>query len=139
MKVLPFPRPSLCARTVPPCRDQLFNDRKTESYSRPGLHNSGFLPEAVKHVGQRRGGDPLSIVGDNQLHMGIDSFQPNLDLAALGRELDGVGDQVPDDLFQAPGVAGDQADACVDDVGESYRLRLGGGSHGVNSGFHDLR
>ena len=65
------------------------------------------LAEAVEDVGEELGLDADAGVDDADLDVRVDPLQEDLDLAALGRELDGVGEEVPDDLLEAGGVAGD--------------------------------
>ena len=54
-------------------------------------------------------------------------FDPDLHTAALRRELDGVREEVPDDLLQAGRIARHQAGARVDDDLEPHAFGIGGG------------
>jgi hypothetical protein len=67
------------------------------------------LAEAVKDVGQEGGVDAFASVGDADDDAAIGAGDVNADGAAGGRELDGVAEQVPDDLLEAVGIAGDSA------------------------------
>ena len=55
---------------------------------------------------QEVGIDALAGVGNADLEVTICPLQAHLHLAALGRELDRVGDEVPNHLLEAAGVAG---------------------------------
>jgi hypothetical protein len=55
------------------------------------------LAEAVEDVGEELGLDAHAGVDDADLQMRIDPLEEHLHLAALRRELDGIGEQIPDD------------------------------------------
>src|SRR6266852_1924783 len=68
------------------------------------------LAEAVKHVGKKCRLDAHAGVRDGDLRCSTRLHQPNLHAAPLGRELQGIGQQVPQDLLQASRVAQNRAD-----------------------------
>ena len=73
-----------------------------------------------KTCGRKLGRDADAGVADAQLDVRIHALQQHLDLAALGRELDRVGQQVPHHLLQARGVG-------VDDGARPDRASPAGG------------
>ena len=64
------------------------------------------LPESLEHVTQEILTDALPGVGDDHQCVGIRAVQLDLDPAALGCELHGVGQQIPQNLAQSIGIAG---------------------------------
>ena len=82
------------------------NDREVKTQATVRARNARIgLPKALEHVRQQLRRDPRSIVPDGDLDRGIHTLDPYLDAPTLGRELNGVGEQVPDDLPKAVGVA----------------------------------
>jgi hypothetical protein len=65
------------------------------------------LTEPLEHEGQEIWGNAATGIADGDLNMRIHSRQPQLHLATTRRELDRVGQQIPDDLLEAIGVSGD--------------------------------
>ncbi len=65
------------------------------------------LAETLEHVRQEFGTDPGAGVLHHDVHVAGRAAQVHADPPAAGRELDGVRDQVPYDLLQPIGVAGD--------------------------------
>jgi hypothetical protein len=55
----------------------------------------------------------LSGVPNDQLHLIVLLRDPRFDRAALRRELDGIGEQIPDDLLEPWHVAGNDVRGCV--------------------------
>ena len=125
-----------------------------------------LLPETVEHVRKKRRIDPFSCVphGDDG-HRLLGSHE-HLDPAPLAGELDGVGQQVPDGLLQAVGIAkqedrtplggdiernafglrpwADHVRRRVDDVGEidgqHFKVQLAGDdARQIQQVFHELR
>jgi hypothetical protein len=80
------------------------------------------LAEAVENVGQELAADADARVLHSDFHLRLDDLGLDHYLPALGRELDGVGEQVPDDLLEAVGVALDGAIRRM--VGESSTIRM---------------
>src|SRR5262245_25105274 len=93
------------------------------------------LREPVENEGQVFGIDSLSGVADDQQRFALQSFEANLDQAALGRELDGVRKQVPDDLFQALLIAVERPDPGFEHDLHSQTLRLDRRADGVDGGL----
>src|SRR5690242_18553384 len=61
------------------------------------------LPEAIENVWQKVGCNALAGIADHDLEMRVHSLRTNLDPPAARRELDRIGQQVPDDLLQPYG------------------------------------
>ncbi len=70
--------------------------------------------------------------------MGIDAFELDLNVAAFGGELDGIGEEVPHDLLQAAGVAGDAGGEGVDDFRDADAFGIGAGLDGFDGLFNDI-
>src|SRR5436305_1568478 len=68
---------------------------------------AAHAPEAIEQVGHVIGRDPRSAVRDVKLHSRVVTRGTDGDLSAVGRELDGVADQVGEDLEQSLAIAGD--------------------------------
>ena len=90
-----------------------------------------LLPEALEDVGQEVRADPDPVVFHHHLHLGVDSAQANADHASPLGELHGVGEQAPEDLPQAIGVARDQAGRGLDLGFEPDLLGVGRGAQRV--------
>jgi hypothetical protein len=62
------------------------------------------LTEAVEDVRKKLRRDPLARVryADNQV--GLVALDPNVDPPIFGREFDGIGNDIADDLLQTPGI-----------------------------------
>src|SRR5208337_5385078 len=73
-----------------------------------------ILAKALENVGKKLGRDTLAGVSHDDLHVRIDALQHDIHPSALGAELDGVREQVPDDLLQTLVVAGDRAGAAIE-------------------------
>src|SRR5262245_46377334 len=90
---------------------QVFDKRQTEAEAAvPSGARCVGLPEAVKDKRQEIRADAFARVAHGDAYVRVYSFQARFDAAYLRGELDGVGEQVPDHLLQASGVAGDLAD-----------------------------
>jgi hypothetical protein len=59
-------------------------------------------------------------------------------LPPLGRELDGIGDQVPHYLLEPPGVACNKIDSRIDDLLQHDRFSLCPGAYTFDACPHDL-
>src|SRR5215510_2007735 len=88
--------------------DQVFDESKAEAEAAvpSGARRVG-LSEAVKDVRQEISADAFARVGHGDANVRIHALQARFDAASLRRELDGVGEQVPDHLLQAGGVTSD--------------------------------
>src|SRR5438093_1432400 len=82
--------------------DDVADDGQPESEAavEPGRTAVGLL-EPLEDVGQEGRADALPGVAHRDLDVGVDPFQHDLHAPALRRELDGVREQVPDDLLEA--------------------------------------
>src|SRR6188508_2287152 len=86
--------------------DQMAHDRKAQPEAAMGSRRRAVaLTKALEDVRQKILTDTFAIVTDAQLGLHPFALQVDLDLAALGRELDRVGEQVPDNLLQARGIS----------------------------------
>ena len=93
------------------------------------------LLEALEHVGQDVRRNPDSVVAHRQAHHAPAAGDDEVDASSGGRELDGVRQQVPHHLLQAPRVAEDgrpfvsHRQAHLEPLGEERR------PHGVDCRF----
>ena len=119
--------------------DELLDDGEpqAEPAMPPGGGGVG-LAEAVEDLGEELGPDADAGVDDADLDVRVDPLQEDLDPAALGRELDGVGEEVPDDLLEAGGVAGDGPGERVEDLVDADALGLGRRHDGGEGGLDDV-
>ena len=94
--------------------------------------------EAIEDVRQHLRADAGARVGDGDLDLALGLAQRDRNRAAVRGELDGVGQQVPDDLLQARGIAGNEQRRRfeVPAQNETTRRRLMG--HRVDGLGHDL-
>src|SRR2546430_1733210 len=72
------------------------------------------LPEPVEDVRQEGGLDPLTGVAHGDLDVRVDALEAELDAPVPRGELDGVREQVPEDLLETLRIAGDDDRAGVD-------------------------
>ena len=90
-------------------------------------------------MGKEVHGDTRPVVLDHDLHVGIDALEARLHASSLGRELDGVGEEVPYDLLKPVGVARDRSRRRVQDQLQPDLLRLRGRGDGLRRLLDDLR
>src|SRR4030095_2025159 len=91
--------------------DKVFDERQSKAETAvPSDARRVGLAEAVKDVEQEIRADAFARVAHGDANVRVNALQPRFDAASLRGELDGVGEQVPDYLLQANGVAGDLAD-----------------------------
>src|SRR6266542_6408183 len=85
---------------------QMAHDRQpqTETAVRP-RRASLELAETVEDKGEKLRLDPLAGVAHSDRNMRSLAFEADRDLPSCGRELDGIGHEVPDDLLQTVGVS----------------------------------
>ena len=83
------------------------------------------LTQSVEDIGQHVGRDALPGVADDDLDVRPNALELDLDSPILRGELDGVVQQVPDDLLQPAGVAADQQAGRLQHRVEPNALRLG--------------
>ncbi len=79
----------------------VLDDRETQAHPALCTVGAAGLPEAIENIFKCALVDPLAVVGDDNFQMRIDSLEAHLHLAALGRELDRVGQEIPHRLLQA--------------------------------------
>ena len=107
--------------------DQLLDDRQAQPQPAVAAGRRGVgLAEPLEDVRQELGPDAHAGVDDGDLDVRVDPLQEHLDAAPLGRELHGVGQQVPDDLLEPGRVARDRAGQRVEHLLEPDPLGLGG-------------
>ena len=86
--------------------DELLHDGQAKS--QPAVlspRGAIALPEAIEYEGKQPGLDPLARICDDDSGVCTRMIEQDLYAPARGRELDRVGEQVPDDLMQADGIA----------------------------------
>src|SRR5438874_1250928 len=87
------------------------------------------LAEAIEHVRQEFRRYPLARVGHADLDVRFDLRRRDLHVPPLRRELDGVREQVPHDLLEPVGVAGEALVRQVRSPLEADAFGLGGWPH----------
>src|ERR1700722_10374925 len=87
--------------------DQTAYDRQTQAQS--GALTIGArvaLTKSIEYEGQEFGLDPKTGVANGDFDVRGDPLRVNLDAPILGRELDRIGEQIPEDLPQPIRVTG---------------------------------
>jgi len=105
----PNPSPALSARNRAAVQiDDVTHNRESQSHAGvvPGAGTVG-LPEALEHERQKVRIDADARVGHCDRDILRRRCQAYIDMTARGRELDGVGEQVPKNLLHPIGIAGD--------------------------------
>src|SRR5262249_26986862 len=88
--------------------DQVFDESQAEAEAAvPSSARRVGLAEAVKDVWQEIRADAFARVAHGDANVWVHALQLRFDATALRRELDRVGEQVPDDLLQPVRIAGD--------------------------------
>ncbi len=108
--------------------DELLHDGQAET--EPAVLSSGgaiALSEAIEYEGQQLVLDPLACVCDDNFRVCTGMVEQDLYAPARGRELNRVGEQVPDDLIQADGIAVHGGSRTIEDGFELDALGFGGG------------
>ena len=85
------------------------------------------LPESFEQMRNEFRLDADAGVGDADLDMRVHALEHDLDLAVLRRELDGVRQQIPDDLLKTARIAGDRPGRRIEEFLEPDALGVGGG------------
>ena len=118
---------------------EVLGDGKTEAEAAvlSGRRRIGLL-EAIEDVIQEARRDALTAVGDHELEMRLIATEHDANGSAAQRELGGVGQKIPDDLLEPPGIAGEDA-LGVEHHAETQALRLDGGTRRVDGGLDDAR
>ena len=99
--------------------DEVLHDRQPEAQAADRARRRGVrLPEAVEHVRQEFGLDPDAGVGDGDLDVRRSRAPARPRPGRPSGELDGVGEQVPDDLLQPVRVPGDGAGQRVEQLAQ---------------------
>jgi hypothetical protein len=102
------------------------HDGEPESEATMHATSAGFgLPEGIEDEREELGRDPAPAVGHGDLDVRAHALEHDLHRPALRRELDGVGQQVPDELLQTVRITGDQPRLGVQDGRESNALCVG--------------
>ena len=105
--------------------DELLDDGEAQAEAAVHARRRGvLLPEALEHVREKIGPDADAGVRHADLDVGVDALEPDLHPPAAGRELDGVRQQVPDDLLQAVRIAGDRPGRGIEPLVDADALRL---------------
>src|SRR5438128_5050671 len=97
------------------------------------------LREAIKNEWQKLRADAAAVVADDEARALAAAQQLNVNLAAIGRELDGVRQQVPDDLLQSRRVAAHLAHRGVQGDFDLYRFGFSRGADRVYRHLDDRR
>ena len=95
------------------------------------------LAEALEQVLGHLGGEADAGVAHGQPNLVGRGAAAHVHGTAAGRELDRVGQQIPDDLLQPVGVGRDQRKAGVDADLDGNALGFGGGPQRFDGGLHD--
>ena len=116
--------------------DEVMGDRQTDAEAAVFARELGVgLAEHLEDVAQEGFRDARAVVADGDLGGRLVAAQADLDRPALGCELDGVGQQVPDDLLQAIGVGDGRSGVGGEDPGHAHAPGLGGRQHGLEGGL----
>src|SRR5207237_9888465 len=93
------------------------------------------LPKTLEDVRQKIRADALAIVADLKMHVRNVFKGANANLPTRRRKLDGVREQIPDNLLQAMRVAGDQC-GMIAQLGFTLTpFRLGSRTHDITLGL----
>src|SRR5207253_1335811 len=113
--------------------DELAHDGEAQTEAALGARTRRItLPEPVEDVREEGPGDPLARVPDGQARAVVEGLEADLDAPLRRGELDGVREQVREDLLDAGGVAHDGVGGAVDP-----RLELDAALHGARAGALD--
>src|SRR5262249_4953943 len=95
-----------------------------------------FLAKTVEDVRTKVRPDPLPCIAHDDFDMRIDAFQPDLHASASRRELDCVGEKVPNNLLQSFGVARHRTGIRIHDGLNMHSLGVGGVSDRADRRFN---
>ena len=111
-------------------------ESETES-ALPVRDPAGTLPEAIEDIGQQRFAHSAARIADLDHRVPFLATYRDADPATFGRELDGVGDHVPNDLLNADRIGGDVQgiSSSFDGEGDLSGLCTGAGQR--YGGAHD--
>ena len=93
------------------------------------------LSESIEHKGQEFFADALAAVGNRYACATSDALEPDYYATLTWSELYCVREQIPDDLLQTIGVAGDRARGRIKQYLEANILCVGCRSHGLEGGL----
>ncbi len=115
-------------------------DRQTESEAAVLAGESRVtLAEPLENVRQEFRLDPGAGISHRDRHRLAIAFDAHLDVAVPGRELDGVGNEIPDNLLQPIGIGGDLTELRIDVDGHPDALGVGGRQNRRNRIVHQRR
>ena len=96
------------------------------------------LPETIENLRQKFGLDALSGIADGDFDVRIDAFETNLHAPAFRREFDGVREEIPDDLLQTVGIAGNRSGLRVEQHLQTDVFRFRRVKQRINRRFDDF-
>jgi hypothetical protein len=115
------------------------DDCQTQSEAPDGAGTERFAAaKRFEHVRQKRRIDPGPTVRDADLEVRRSFASCHLHAASGGRELHGVGQQVPQHLSQSRRIAGDFGEHAVDRHVEGDRLCIGGRPDGFDRAANEI-
>src|SRR5215212_9949393 len=103
----PFPRTRRLDRAAVHLHDVPDDGEAQTQSSRPSRRARLGLPKALEHVRKKVRPDPDAGIAHEDLDVRVHAFDAYLHPPVLGREFDGVRDEIPDDLLQSTWIAGD--------------------------------
>ena len=118
--------------------DEVTDDRQAEAETRDRPARVG-LTESIEDVRQARGGNALARVPHLEDGLASRAAQREIHAALVGCELDGVRQEVREDLLQAVGIRDDGPHRLVDVDTQSDRLGGRRGLHGLDGRRHHRR
>ena len=98
----------------------------------------GSLTETLEHVRHERRIDAATVVGDCNFHVVPVVPERHENRAAVGRELDGVREEVPDDLLETRRIPVDAAPSGSRRVSRRIALCVRGRAHGLERQADDV-
>src|SRR5262245_25671966 len=96
------------------------------------------LAKPIEDVRQKSGIDAYAGVRERDLDLALDAPEARFDAPAFIRELDGVREQIPDDLLQTVGVAEDHAVRRLNHLVQNDPFRFGAGPDDIDGGMKDV-
>jgi hypothetical protein len=116
----------------------LLGNRQAEA---AGLTRRGgvLLTEALEDVRQEGLADPVAVVLHLHLQFPVRAMDVDLDPAALRRELDGVVDQVPENLLQTAGIRNHLVGRLFHRGDQLHALGVGGRLQTLHGGLENCR
>src|ERR1700722_11779259 len=93
----------------------VLDDGQSQAHSALSIVGGPGLPEAIENIFERALVESMTVVGDDNFEMRIDALEADLHLAAFGRELDRVGQEIPHRLLKPLRIAHDYVRARIED------------------------